>query len=38
MGNDLGGQFNRLYNECAWLHLKWSEYGALFGVSQSRMV
>ncbi len=37
MGNDLGGQFNRLYNECAWVHLKWSEYVALFGVSQSRM-
>jgi hypothetical protein len=37
MGDDLGGQFNRLHNECAWLHLKWSEYVALFGVSQSRM-
>jgi hypothetical protein len=36
MGNELGSQFNRLYNECAWLHLKWSEYMALFGVSQSR--
>lgn len=37
MGKELSGQFNRLHNECAWLHLKWSEYVALFGVSQSRM-
>jgi hypothetical protein len=37
MGKELGLQFNRLYNECAWLHLKWGEYAALFGTSQSRM-
>lgn len=37
MGSELGGQFNRLYNECAWLHLKWGDYVALFGTSQCRM-
>jgi hypothetical protein len=37
MGEKLGGQFNSLFNECAWLHLKWREYVALFGVSQSRV-
>jgi hypothetical protein len=37
MGDELGSQFNRLHNECAWLHLKWSEYVALFGAKQSRV-
>jgi HEPN superfamily AbiU2-like protein len=37
MGKELGGQFNRIYNECAWLHLKWGDYVALFGTSQSRL-
>jgi hypothetical protein len=37
MGDDLGSQFNRLYNECAWLHLKWSEYVWLYGTSPSRI-
>jgi hypothetical protein len=36
MGEEFGGVFDRLHNECAWLHLKWSEYVALFGVSRSR--
>ena len=37
MGNELGAQFYRLSNEYAWLHLKWNDYVALFGVSQSRV-
>lgn len=37
MGDELGGQFNRLTNECAWLHLKWGEYVALFGDKESRV-
>jgi hypothetical protein len=37
MGEELGGQFNRLTNECAWLHLKWGEYVALFGEKESRV-
>jgi hypothetical protein len=37
MGDELGSQFNRLHKECAWLHLKWREYVALFGTSQSQL-
>jgi AbiU2 len=37
MGRELGGQFYRLWNECAWLHLKWSEYVALFGTEKARL-
>ncbi len=37
MGDELGSQFNRLSNECTWLHLKWSEYVALYGVKPSRV-
>ena len=37
MGKELGGQFNRLYNECLWLHLKWSEYVSLYGTSPARI-
>jgi hypothetical protein len=37
MGSELGLQFNRLFNECAWLHLKWQEFVALFGTKPSRL-
>jgi AbiU2 len=37
MGRDLGAVHVRLWNECAWLHLKWSEYVILFGTSPSRI-
>ena len=37
MGEELGSQFHRLWNECAWLHLKWGEYVALFGTKPSRV-
>jgi hypothetical protein len=37
MGPDLGAVQARLWNECAWLHLKWSEYVILFGTSRNRI-
>lgn len=37
MGAELGGVYHRLYNECAWLHFKWSKFRALFGTSESRV-
>jgi hypothetical protein len=36
MGLVLGTEFHGLYNECAWLYLKWRNYRALFGTSQDR--
>ena len=37
MGLDLGPVFHALWNECAWLHLKWREYRELFGGSSERV-
>lgn len=37
MGDDLGLIFWRLFNECAWLHVKWREYVRLFGVDEARI-
>jgi len=37
MGAELGEVYNRLYNECAGLHFKWSKFRALFGTSESRV-
>jgi len=37
MGKELGVVFNRLHNECAWLHLKRDEYEILFGANQSHV-
>jgi hypothetical protein len=37
MGDLLGLLFHRLWNECAWLHLKWNQYVALFGSKPSRV-
>ena len=37
MGAALGAEFNRLWNECAWLHLKWRDYQALFGTNPARI-
>lgn len=31
MGSELGTIYHLLWNECAFVHLKWSEYVALFG-------
>jgi hypothetical protein len=37
MGAPLGNMFNRFFNECALLHVKWTEYESLFGNGQSRV-
>jgi hypothetical protein len=37
MGKELGEVFYDLSNDCVWLHLKWFEYNALFGTSESRV-
>lgn len=37
MGPELGAIMHRLYNECAWLHVKWAEYCGLFGASPARI-
>jgi hypothetical protein len=37
MGVTLGGQFDRLYNECLFLRTKWEEYRTLFGDKESRV-
>ncbi len=37
LGEELGILFNELWNETAWLHLKWGEYVELFGTSPSRI-
>jgi hypothetical protein len=38
MGQDLGQLFHLLWNECAWLHLKWSDYMILFGNRPERVL
>lgn len=37
MGAELGRLFHCLWKECAWLHLKWNEFVALFGTSAERV-
>lgn len=37
MGKDLGTVFNKLYNELAWLYIKWNQYVELYGVKPSRI-
>lgn len=37
MGPALGTLFCGLWNECAWLHLKWNEYLVLFGTKPERI-
>lgn len=37
MGEELGSVFHALWNEVAWLHLKWAEYEELYGKSQERV-
>lgn len=37
MGPELGPVFHALYNECAWLHVRWLQYAALFGTSPKRI-
>lgn len=37
MGPELGALYHRLWNEVAWLHLKWRQYEELFGSSEERV-
>ena len=37
MGEDLGKVFHALWQEMAWLHMKWGEYVELFGEKPSRI-
>ena len=37
MGTPLGEQFSALWQELAWLYLKWGEYNELFGTKPSRV-
>ena len=37
MGEPLGKQFHALWQEVAWLHVKWEEYLELFGTKPSRI-
>lgn len=37
MGEELGSLYNALWNELAWLYLKWGEYVELFGTKPSRI-
>jgi hypothetical protein len=37
MGPELGRLYHRLWNECAWIHWKWSEFNELFGENPKRI-
>jgi hypothetical protein len=37
MGRELGPLFHLLWNECVWLHWKWSDYVILFGSKPERV-
>ena len=37
MGPDLGPVYHRLWNEVAWLHVKWDQYVQLFGSKPERI-
>jgi len=37
MGPELGQLFHCLWQECAWVHLKWNEFVALFGTNAGRV-
>ena len=37
LGPILGRRYNALYNEVAWLHVRWKQYKDLFGTSPSRI-
>jgi transposase InsO family protein len=37
MGEELGAQFHRLWDECAWLHVKWRDFESLYAASESRV-
>jgi hypothetical protein len=37
MGEELGRLYDALWQEVAWLHMKWREYATLFGTSPARV-
>jgi len=37
LGPELGRLYHRLYNECAWLQIKWAQYVELFGSKSERI-
>src|SRR6266496_1267585 len=37
MGKQLGELYHALWQEAAWLHIKWEEYISLFGTKPSRV-
>ena len=37
MGSALGELYDILYNQVAWVHIKWKEHRALFGTSKERI-
>ena len=37
MGPDLGPIYNSLWNECAWMHVRWQEYQELYGKGAERV-
>lgn len=37
MGDDLGTIYHRLWQEIAWVHMKWGDFITLFGTSESRI-
>jgi len=37
LGPELGPLYHQLWNECAWVHLKWQEHQELFGKSEERV-
>lgn len=37
LGPNLGPVYHALYNECAWLHIKWRQYVELYGTKPERI-
>jgi hypothetical protein len=37
LGPNLGPVYHALYNECAWLHIKWQQYVELYGTKPERI-
>jgi hypothetical protein len=37
LGPKLGPVYHELYNECAWLHIKWNQYVELYGAKPERI-
>src|SRR3990172_2638130 len=37
LGPDLGPVYHALWNECAWLHVKWQQYKELYGTKPERI-